>query len=151
MPDFMEIWFFCQTATIGWALGTKVWAGSFQRPATAAYTQNQSPGSRKFQIEPSYGALEPISCPWGSGPSGTHPIRSDGPEIENLLWKPHIRSIFRFKEKKVVLSFFRLCLVKTRPFFDNFHQSLFLVIFLHLLTKVLQNSISFPILDHFWF
>ena len=79
--------FFQGARLLGWDLGTKVWAGSFQCLATAAYTQNQSPGSRKFKIEPSYGSPKPFSCPRGSGPSGTHSIRSNGPEIENLLWK----------------------------------------------------------------
>ena len=70
----------------------QVWAGSFQRLATAAYTQNKPPGSRKFQIEPSCGALSPSCAPWGSGPSGTHSNTSNGPEIENqfsvTFWTP---------------------------------------------------------------
>ena len=63
----------------------QVLAGSKQRLAAVAYTQNKAPGSIKFQIEPSQAALKPILWPWGSGPSGTYSNKSYEPEIENLL------------------------------------------------------------------
>ena len=63
----------------------QVLAGSKQRLAAVAYTQNKAPGSIKFQIEPSQAAPKPILWPWGSGPSGTYSNKSYEPEIENLL------------------------------------------------------------------
>ena len=50
---------------VGGYVGLQHWAGSFQRPATAAYTQNQPSGSKKFQIGPFCGALNPILYPMG--------------------------------------------------------------------------------------
>ena len=112
---------------VGGDCSHKQWGRSKQHLAAGAYTQNNMCRTRKFHFEPSHGALSPISWAWGSGPSGTHSIRSDGPEIENLLWKPYIPSIFCFMKKIVDSSFFGLCLVNECPFFDNFDHYLFLV------------------------
>ena len=93
---------------VGWDFLHKQWGRSKQRLATGAYTLNDMSRTRKFQFEPSHGELSPISCPWGSGPSGAHSIRSDGPKIENLLWKPYIPSIFCFLKKKMCCNFLSL-------------------------------------------
>ena len=111
--------------SLDWDFLHKQWGRSKQRLAAGAYTQNDMSRTRKFQFEPSHGELSPISCPWGSGPSGAHSIRSDGPKIENLLWKPYIPSIFCLMKKVVVLSFFGLCKVKISQILTNFTKACF--------------------------
>ena len=97
-----------------------------QQPPAAVKFHNLASWRKKFQKNPSSSMLSQILCPGRTCPSGTHSDRSNGPEIENLLWKAHTLSIFCLMKKMLGLVILWTLLYEICLFFSNFSQIWFL-------------------------
>ena len=72
-----------------WYVWHQMFARPHQQPPAAVKFHNLASWRKK---NPSSSVLSQILCPGRPCPSGTHSDRSNGPEIEILLWKAHTLS-----------------------------------------------------------
>ena len=98
-----------QDCPLCWYVLHQMLARPHQQPSAFVKFHNLASWRKKIQKNPSSSVLSQILCPGRTCPSGTHSDRSNGPEIENLLWKAHTLSLIGFMKKIWALSFYGLC------------------------------------------